>query len=394
MWEKKTIRTRIQRYKLYKSGKTWITALIFAVALSVPINSVVYSDSTATTASNYNNSSTTNINNSNFLDFFSIINNDYTKYDANSGILKLTTGSQQAGGVTFKNDIDLSKPFSMDFDINVGSGNVADGIGIAFYSGDRNQIGKKAGNLGIYGIPNAFGWKLDTWNNPESDKNLLYGQNDKGLTNPYAAFVTTDNSGYGTIDQSSDNTYKALPSTIKDGQFHHVSVQYDGNMNITITLNYNKDYTFTKNLNGIVPINQPLHLNIASSTGGYATTHQVRFNSMSYYQSSTPPTVNKIYDSDSSISGTGVAGSNINIYDDNGKFIGSTIVSDDGTWIFTIDNNLLKEGANYKVTQKSPNQGESITTSSKVLHDPNIDDQKTAQKKSLQEEHDKIVNDI
>ncbi|MGQ2285598.1 lectin-like domain-containing protein, partial [Leuconostoc pseudomesenteroides] len=330
------------------------------------------------------------INQNNFNNNFTILNSNITNYNASTGILKLTNNVNQTGVATFNKDIDLSKPFSISAMLNVGNGNVADGIGFSFYSGDRNQIGANAGNLGVYGIPNAFGWKIDTWHN----ENQLMGQNDSGLANTYAAFVTTNSSGIGKIDQSS-TSYQPLPSGIKDGQFHDVNISYDGNMNISITLSYGgKNYIFSKNLQGVVTKDLPLHFNFSASTGGLPTVHQIKFKSMSYYESSEAPIINNVYDSSNLVSGHGVPGSVVTLTNSSGKVLGFSTVKNDGSWEISIANKGINSGDILEAVQKSTGKGTSVASKVTVLHDTKLDDQKANQKKNLQDEHDKIVNDI
>ena len=88
-----------------------------------------------------------------------------------------------------------------------------------------NSIGLNGGNLGISDLMNAFGFKIDTYNNTyRGDGGIMtntfygdsghasasynvYGQKDFdknyiSYSNPYGAFVTTDYTGYSTIDDN------------------------------------------------------------------------------------------------------------------------------------------------------------------------------------------------
>ena len=295
----------------------------------------------------------------NFLKNFTQLGSALNNYEVNTGIQKMTTGSQQAGVVTFNNNIDLQQAFHLDIDINVGTAPAADGIGIAFYSGEKQQIGGSAGNLGIYGIPNAFGWKIDTWQNNESMKsnpfqnsNDLKGENDNGKQVPYGAFVTTNASGIGKIDASS---YQKIADGILDSQYHKLSINYDGNMGLTVELNYNGTiYHFSKNLNGIVDQNSELHFNISSSTGGYPTNHSIKFNSMTYSSIADKPVINTAKDSDTSVTGTGTPGNSVTVYDASGKKLGTATVKEDGTWSLPVEQGTLKAGEKLTATQKAP----------------------------------------
>ncbi|MDC2806905.1 lectin-like domain-containing protein, partial [Leuconostoc suionicum] len=283
-----------KNFKMYKSGKIWVIAGLSVIALYSPFpNTIIFADDTNVTQTTVTNKQ--DVDRQTFLKYFTPLGTAASNpYSSTDGIQKLTTDKRQVGIVTFNGNIDLHQKFNINLDVNVGSKDpnymyagqyVADGIGFAFYTGEKNQLGYNAGNLGIYGIPNAFGWKIDTYKNTETPStNGLRGQNDSTFDKaPYGAFITTNSSGYGAIDT---NTYKKISDNdnIIDGNYHNLNISYDGNMNITVTLNVNgSNYVFTKNLSGVVDQNAALHFNISSSTGGGLPSKQsVRFNSMNY----------------------------------------------------------------------------------------------------------------
>ncbi|WP_273708314.1 lectin-like domain-containing protein, partial [Leuconostoc mesenteroides] len=281
-----------KNFKMYKSGKLWVIAGLSVITLygAFP-NTLIFADDTNVTQKTVTNKQ--DVDRNTFLKYFTRLGTAKSNpYSSNDGIQKLTTDRGQVGIVTFNGNIDLHQKFKINLDVNVGSKDpkymyngqyVADGIGFAFYTGEKKQLGYNGGNLGIYGIPNAFGWKVDTYkNNEDPSPTGLHGQNDSKFDKaPYGAFITTDSSGYGKIDT---NTYKKIADNIIDGNYHNLDINYDGNMNITVTLNVNGlNYVFTKSLSGIVDQNAALHFNISSSTGGALPSKQsVRFNSMNY----------------------------------------------------------------------------------------------------------------
>ncbi|WP_273725768.1 lectin-like domain-containing protein, partial [Leuconostoc mesenteroides] len=281
-----------KNFKMYKSGKLWVIAGLSVITLygAFP-NTLIFADDTNVTQTTVTNKQ--DVDRNTFLKYFTPLGTAKSNlYSSNDGIQKLTTDIGQVGIVTFNGNIDLHQKFNINLDVNVGSKDpkymynrqyVADGIGFAFYTGEKHQLGYNGGNLGIYGIPNAFGWKVDTYkNNEDPSATGLRGQNDSKFDKaPYGAFITTNSSGYGTIDTK---TYKKIADNIIDGKYHKLNINYDGKMNITVTLNVNgSNYVFTKSLSGIVDQNAALHFNISSSTGGVLPSKQsVRFNSMNY----------------------------------------------------------------------------------------------------------------
>lgn len=239
---------------------------------------------------------TVNVDESNFLNYFTQNGSAVNNYDETTGVQSITTGSQQSGNVAFNGAINLNYNFTINGAINLGKitsaggyTGVADGIGFAFYQGERNQVGGTGGNLGIYGITNAFGWKLDTWYNDEAQKNttqILDGDYDDGYTttsgNPYGAFISTNSSGYGTIDST---TVKSISkSSIIDNSFHNIIFSYIAStktMIITLTIDSNTTATFSKEID-YDTINPLYYFTIAASTGSLPTNQAFKITKMTY----------------------------------------------------------------------------------------------------------------
>ncbi|MGY5247800.1 lectin-like domain-containing protein, partial [Lactiplantibacillus plantarum] len=230
------------------------------------------------------------VNKDNFDNYFHQNGSANNNYDKNTGVQTITDNSFQSGNVAFDGAIDVRNNFEIDGAINLGQitssqgyTGIADGIGFVFYKGDRNQVGGNGGNLGIYGVTDAFGWKVDTWFNDSKFTNstqILKGDYDDGHTNPYGAFITTDDTGYGTIDQQSAQN---LVSSIEDNEFHDVKFIYTAStkeFKIILTTP-NGNVTFSKTFD--YDTNSPAYyFTIASSTGALPTHQAFRIDSMTY----------------------------------------------------------------------------------------------------------------
>lgn len=161
---------------------------------------------------------------------------------------------------------------------------IADGIGFVFYQGERNQVGGYVGDLGIYGVTDAFGWKVDTWYNdsthPGINTQILNGDYDDGFTNPYGAFITTDNKGYGTIDKP---TAQEITKSIEDNQFHNIKFVYNAaSKEFRIVLSTpNGDITFIKQFD-FDESNPAYYFTIAASAGALPTQQAFRIDNMQY----------------------------------------------------------------------------------------------------------------
>ncbi|MBE1727610.1 hypothetical protein HFM82_15775, partial [Lactobacillus plantarum] len=239
---------------------------------------------------NRDNSRKVSVNRDNFKDYFRQNGSAADNYDPNTGIQTITNNSFQSGNVAFDGTIDVKNNFEINGAINLGQvtrngsyTGIADGIGFVFYKGDRNQIGGNGGNLGIYGVTDAFGWKVDTWLNDSKFTNtsqVLQGDYDDGHTNPYGAFVTTDSTGHGTIDQQSA---KNLVNSIEDNEFHSIRFVYTASTKeFKIILSTPAgDVTFSKTFD-YDATNSAYYFTIAASTGALPTHQAFRIDSMTY----------------------------------------------------------------------------------------------------------------
>ncbi|WP_420704690.1 lectin-like domain-containing protein, partial [Leuconostoc mesenteroides] len=148
----------------------------------------------------------------NFRKYFSL--DGSAIYDDENGIVIITPDHEnpvdnknQVGNFSLTSKIDMNKSFTLTGQVDLGSNqDGADGIGFAFHSGNTNDVGNAGGNLGIGGLQDAIGFKLDTWFNsytaPSSDKNgseisptdsFGFGWNGDSAYAPYGTFVKTSN---------------------------------------------------------------------------------------------------------------------------------------------------------------------------------------------------------
>lgn len=237
------------------------------------------------------------VNKDNFKDYFNQNGSAKGNYNPITGEQKLTTGSWQSGNITFKGGIDLRHNFRIDGAINLGKETkvrnvfrvlkgIADGIGIVFYEGTRNQIGGSGGNLGIYGVTNAFGWKADTWHNVGrsfkfgNTTRRLQGEADDAFPDPYGAMVTTNKNGQGTIDKDS---VRPLPKIIEDNKYHAIKMIYTARTKEfkVILSTPTGDVIFKKKFD--YDAKDPVYyFTIASSTGVLPTKQFFKIDSMEY----------------------------------------------------------------------------------------------------------------
>ncbi|MBZ2405824.1 lectin-like domain-containing protein [Liquorilactobacillus hordei] len=273
--------------------KTWVlTGLVTSTLLSAPIISNIYpvvpsvnaEDTDAATNQSDENTYTT-ISKDDFLNYFTQNGNAVNNYNNSTGVQLFTTTTNQAGNITFKGLINLNNSFEIKGAINVGkstsTAKVADGIGFAFYQGDRSQYSSSnniyGGNVGIYGVPSVFGWKLDTYSNYGG----IDGDSDEGLSTPYGAFVSTDATGRGTIDKQS---VQEMGASFEDGQLHDLDIKYDAATKILSVVLDNT--TFSESLASKINSQNPQYsFSIAASTGALSAEQTFRFDYMKYVAS-------------------------------------------------------------------------------------------------------------
>ncbi|AGQ22847.1 hypothetical protein lhe_0256 [Lactobacillus helveticus CNRZ32] len=258
-------------------------------------------------------SSAAHVDKSNFLTYFSL--NGSATYDKNTGIVTITPDEyNKVGNFSLKSKIDMNTSFTLTGKVNLGSNpNGADGIGFAFHNGNTTDIGNAGGNLGIGGLQNALGFKLDTWTNvyqaPQSDKDGSqidltnsndFGWNGDSMNAPYGTFVDTENEEVATKDgikvqrwwTKDVGTSQALSKSAIDGQFHdftvdYDTVDYDGHTR-TLTIKYTqtsgKILTWTTTVSNS---NQAMAMIVSASTGGAKNLHQFEIMSFDFKQAAT-----------------------------------------------------------------------------------------------------------
>ena len=251
----------------------------------------------------------THVTKDNFLAYFSL--NGSATYDQNTGIVTITPDEyNKVGNFSLKSKIDMNTSFTLTGKVNLGSNpNGADGIGFAFHNGNTTDIGNAGGNLGIGGLQNALGFKLDTWSNgyqaPQSDKDGSqidstnsndFGWNGDSMNAPYGTFVDTENEEVATKDgikvqrwwaKDVDGTSQALSKSDVNGQFHDFTVDYDGDTR-TLTIKYTqtsgKILTWTTTVSNS---NQAMAMIVSASTGGAKNLQQFEIMSFDFNQAAT-----------------------------------------------------------------------------------------------------------
>ncbi|KAA8439527.1 adhesin, partial [Weissella paramesenteroides] len=255
-----------------------------------------------------------NVNSSNFLDYFSL--NGSADYNPATGIVTITPNeNNQVGNFSLKSKIDMNKSFTLTGSVNLGSDpNGADGIGFAFHNGNTTDLGNSGGNLGIGGLSNAVGFKLDTWYNdysqPSSNKDGQqidptdsngFGWNKDSMRAPYGAFVETTDNHIRLTDGTTvqrwwatdvNGSAKSLSNKDINGDFHKFVAQYDGDTRV-LTIYYTEtDGTVLSWSEKVSSDHQAMAMIVSASTGGAKNLQQFKIDSFQFNQAAS---VNVLY---------------------------------------------------------------------------------------------------
>lgn len=273
----------------------------------------------------------------NFYDYFKGNEGGAQRFpgDLSNGEITLTPDEKnKVGGVTLKNKIGLDQAFVWKGRVGIGTKSVAevanaDGISAIFHTAEPGALGATGANMGAGGLPNALGFKFDTYINTASPSmssweaiqhvprgssrqvwlNWQLGWEADGYTDHpglgYGAFIHTyyDDTlaSYG-IDQKDrwrvkieENTKVRLPYIANANVYYPIDwaewiIEYQPEVNGgTMTVTYKvpgiveKVWTRSNikteyNAKGINAVS----FAIQSSTGDYSSFHQIAFDSFSY----------------------------------------------------------------------------------------------------------------
>ncbi|MGV0167795.1 mucin-binding protein [Furfurilactobacillus sp. WILCCON 0119] len=218
----------------------------------------------------------------NFEDYFAL--NGSASYDKNTGILTLTPDeNNRTGNATLENKIDLSQSFNLEGQINTGSNpKGADGIGFGFHDGDTDSVGAAGNAMGIGGLSNAFGYKVDTYHNAYGSEPGYWSTDPSRFSNDsFGSFMYTD-------DKNVTQTYQDNRSTNDDakavdypnGQFRDIDVNYDGATHL-MTVDYD-GRSWTTDITRWGDPTKAYAFLISAATGGSKNLQQYRLIEFNY----------------------------------------------------------------------------------------------------------------
>lgn len=201
-------------------------------------------------------------------------------YDIANTIQTLTPNQKhQSGNVTLKTKVDMSQDFTFTGFINLGNKSSsfggADGVGFLFHPGNTDVVGRDGGAAGIGGVIGAFGFKLDTYYNANSETSFNPDPSEFAPGQAYGAFVDGTSSVAQTIDEGAQVI--AQPSY---NQFKPFKMSYDGTSKI-MTVTYDGQ-TWQQDVSQLIGNNHAMSFSISASTGDNYNLQQLQISNFQY----------------------------------------------------------------------------------------------------------------
>ncbi|KAF0426811.1 LPXTG cell wall anchor domain-containing protein [Pediococcus acidilactici] len=209
----------------------------------------------------------------NFLNYFQLLNG--ATYDSKTGIITLTEDvGSKVGEAVLKNKINLNQDFTLEGKVYLGSHNGADGLGIFWHPGETTSIGGAGNGFGLNGLKDSFGFKLDTYKNPEDPSSV---------NGPFGSYYYTDSKGQYKSYDGKDAPAQMFGKV--DGTWNPIVFNYSGQTNVlSVTLvRGNKTYEWSKDITKLTDItNFAYAFGIVGSTGSYHNLQQFQLIDFSY----------------------------------------------------------------------------------------------------------------
>ncbi|MCE4995702.1 lectin-like domain-containing protein, partial [Staphylococcus xylosus] len=224
----------------------------------------------------------------------------FATFNQSTGVVTLTPDQNSLkGAVSLNTKINSNKSFRFEGKVNLGNkyegktvnGQTGgDGIGFAFSPGALGEIGKEGAAVGIGGLKNAFGFKLDTYHNtskPNASASALADPSKVAGGGAFGAFVTTNSNGVATTYISTNPVEDAVKLNIQpeDNSFQNFIIDYNGDTKV-MTVTY-AGQTWTRNISDWIKNSGTTNfsLSMTASTGGASNLQQVQFGTFTYTES-------------------------------------------------------------------------------------------------------------
>ena len=235
----------------------------------------------------------TTVTKENFLDYFRL--NGSASYNSYDDIVTLTPDeNHKTGNFSLKSKINMNQSFKLTGWVNLGDKTQerygADGIGFAFHTRNTTDLGANGGNLGIGGLRNANGFKLDTfWNvhtppkgnrfDTSNTDSFQYGWAEGPRLGQFGAWVSTTHKkvkGQGWFAdeyerwwaETDASSAQRLDSSDLDGRFHNFAIMYDGTTK-ELTIAYESNLGIKQWKKKVSSSEEIMSMVVTATTGNY-----------------------------------------------------------------------------------------------------------------------------
>ncbi|MGT2832549.1 lectin-like domain-containing protein, partial [Streptococcus halotolerans] len=202
----------------------------------------------------YNNKARLEVTKKNMVDYF-IVGGNAKGDDVNPTTLTDDV-SGQAGSLGLKNKINMNEDFTLIGKLNLGDKyegyspngrKGGDGVSLAFTTANPGVVGLSGASIGLGGIPNSFGFKLDTWHNTSNPDASQKASRDPKINRTedaaFGAFYSTNGAGVATTDAKDAQKLNNPPM---NNEFKDLAVSYNGSTKV-MTVTY-AGQTFSRNI--------------------------------------------------------------------------------------------------------------------------------------------------
>ncbi|EKJ3581675.1 TPA: MucBP domain-containing protein [Enterococcus faecalis] len=267
--------------KIKKIFYRTLSILLGVSILFIPLTT--FAVSTSETSLRIKGNGVTEITPANFLKHVTLIGD--AQYDQSTGIVTLTEDKHnQTGSFSLNKLMDMNEDFTLEGEINLGSKSKsqggADGIGLSFADAPIGTIGGTGNNMGIGGLSNAMGFKLDSF--PNGGSSLTSGADPERFVlskQSFGAFVDTNENKEAITYDGPDAPAQEI-SNPKENIFRPITMNYNG-VTHTMTVIYDGK-TWTRQYTNLED-NAYRTFSVSGSTGSFSNLQQFKISSIKFY---------------------------------------------------------------------------------------------------------------
>ncbi|WP_271491355.1 lectin-like domain-containing protein [Enterococcus sp. 5H] len=200
------------------------------------------------------------------------------------GLVTLTQNETYlAGSINLKEKLLADYPVLLTGRVNLGaSSSGADGMGFGFHTSTLTSVGQTGQGMGMAGLNDAFGFKLDTHYNSSANGNTEADPSAFRRSDAFGSFVYTDSTRILRNYMGGEAPAREIPAA-SNNQFREFSLVYNpGVSNKILSINYNGQVWHTDITKWLPSHVEELSFLISAATGNRTNLHQIQIDRMEY----------------------------------------------------------------------------------------------------------------